>query len=190
MSASHAPTSRPITLSPAPTPVSVPPVLIPPNVSLIGAQAFHVLMKQPNMQVFKLCLSDVDIHARSAQATSNKPYDPLKGVPEEYHDFMDVFSKSRVQVLSEHRPYNLKIELEEGAIPPSPGHLDSLSALEQEALQKFIHENLNIGFICPSKSGHGAPILFVHKKDAPCACALISAILIKSQKKIATLSCS
>ena len=42
----------------------------------------------------------------------------------------------------------------------------SLSTLEQEALQKFIQENLNIGFICPSKSGHGAPVLFVHKKDS------------------------
>ena len=95
-------------------------------------------MKWPDTQVFKLCLSDVDIHAWSAQATSNEPYDPLKGVPKEYHDFMDVFSKSRVQVLSEHRPYDLKIDLEEGTVPPSPGHLYSLSALEQEALQKLI----------------------------------------------------
>ena len=61
--------SCPITPSPAPAPVSVPPVSIPPNVSLIGTQAFHVLMKQPNMQVFKLCLSDVDVHTRVAQAS-------------------------------------------------------------------------------------------------------------------------
>ena len=87
-------------------------------------------MKQPNMQVFKLCLSDVDVHACLALATSNKPYNPLKGVSEEYHNFTDVFSKSRAQVLSEHWPYNLKIELEEGTVPPSPGHLYSLSTLE------------------------------------------------------------
>ena len=68
------------------------------------------------MQVFKLCLSDVDVHARMAQATSNELYDPLKGVPKEYHDFADVFSKSRAQVLSEHWPYNLQIELEDGAV--------------------------------------------------------------------------
>ena len=68
-------------------------------------------MKQPDTQVFKLCLSDVDIHACLAQATSNEPYNPLQGVPKEYHDFMDVFSKSRSQVLSEHQPYNLKIAI-------------------------------------------------------------------------------
>ena len=113
------------------------------------------------MQVFKLCLLDMDVYAHLAQATSSEPYDPLQGVPEEYHDFMDVFSNSRVEVLSEHRPYDLKIDLEEGTVPPTTGDLYSLSTLEQEALQKFIQENLNIGFIRPSKSGHGAPVLFV-----------------------------
>ena len=93
-SASHTPASCPLTPSPTPTPVSVPPVLIPPNVSLISAQVFHMLMKQPNMQVFKLCLLDIDVHTHLAQATSNEPYDPLKGVPKEYHDFADIFSKS------------------------------------------------------------------------------------------------
>ena len=122
----------------------------------------------------------MDVHACSAQATSNEPYDPLKGVPKEYHDFVDIFSKSRVQVLSEHQPYDLKIELEEGIVPLSPGHLYSLSTLEQEALQKFIQENLNIGFIHPSKSGHSVPAFWSIKRMAPCACALISTILIKS----------
>jgi len=36
---------------------------------------------------------------------------------------------------------------------------------EQEALKKFIEENLNMGFIRPTSSPHGAPVLFVKKKD-------------------------
>ena len=41
----------------------------------------------------------------------------------------------------------------------------SLSPTELEALCTFIDENLNNGFICPSKSPHRAPILFVKKKS-------------------------
>ena len=41
----------------------------------------------------------------------------------------------------------------------------SLSTTELEALWTFIEENIHIGFIRPSNSPHGAPILFVRKKD-------------------------
>ena len=33
------------------------------------------------------------------------------------------------------------------------------------ALRKFIDENLATGFIRPSHSPHGAPVLFIQKKD-------------------------
>jgi len=41
----------------------------------------------------------------------------------------------------------------------------SLSQTEVQALREFLNENLCIRFICPSKAGHSAPILFVKKKD-------------------------
>lgn len=40
-----------------------------------------------------------------------------------------------------------------------------LSPTELEALCTFVDRNLNNGFIHPSKSPHGAPILFVKKKS-------------------------
>ena len=58
-------------------------------------------------------------------------------------------------------PVNLKIDIEDGALPP-PGWMYSLSTTELEALQTFIEENVCIGFIHPSNSPQGAPILFVH----------------------------
>ena len=33
------------------------------------------------------------------------------------------------------------------------------------ALRKFIDENIAMGFIYPSRSPHGAPVLFIQKKD-------------------------
>ena len=53
----------------------------------------------------------------------------------------------------------------EGDKPPTLGHLYSLSPAELEALHEFIDKNLSAGFIQQSISPHGAPILFVKKKD-------------------------
>lgn len=41
----------------------------------------------------------------------------------------------------------------------------SLSQTETKALREFVDEHLRINFIRPSSSAHGAPILFVKKKD-------------------------
>jgi hypothetical protein len=84
--------------------------------------------------------------------------------PEDYHEYQDVFSKSSASTLPPHRSYNLKIDLEEGAEPPI-GRMYSLSEKEMGALREFLDDNLNNGFVRPSNSSHGAPILFVKKKD-------------------------
>jgi len=70
----------------------------------------------------------------------------LSKVPFEYHEFANVFSKAKAETLPPHCPYDLKINLEEGAQPPV-GPIYFLLASEQEALKEFIEENLNIGFI-------------------------------------------
>ena len=88
----------------------------------------------------------------------------LNALPEDYHDFADVFSKSKAGILAEHRPYVLKITLAEGTVPPF-GPIYSLSQEELAALRKFIDENLATGFIHPSRSPCGAPVLFIRKKD-------------------------
>jgi hypothetical protein len=87
-----------------------------------------------------------------------------KDIPQEYHDFTDVFSKSKADSLAPHRPYDLKIVLEAGAMPPQPP-LYSLSTLELAPLREFIDEHLTMGYIWPTRSSHGAPILFIKKKS-------------------------
>ena len=88
----------------------------------------------------------------------------MEGVPECYHDFADVFSKSKAKNLAPHRDYDLKIEIEDGAKPPL-GPIYPLSESELVALREFIDEHLAMGFIRSSKSLFGAPVLFVKKKD-------------------------
>jgi hypothetical protein len=85
-------------------------------------------------------------------------------VPEDYHEFADVFSKSCANTLAPHHPYDLQINLEDGA-QPLVSTIYSLSQVELESLWTFIDKHLAIGFIRPLTSPHGAPILFIHKKD-------------------------
>jgi len=85
----------------------------------------------------------LDIQANSVKLTKAPN---LSNVPSKYHEFADVFSKTKAETLSPHHPYDLKINLEEG-VQPSVGLIYSLSASKQEALKEFIEENLNTGFI-------------------------------------------
>ena len=88
----------------------------------------------------------------------------MKGVPNIYHHFSDVFSKGRANSLPLHREYDLKIDIDETAKAPL-GPVYPLSQSELGALEEFIDEHLNMGFIRPSNSLFGAPVLFVKKKD-------------------------
>ena len=54
--------------------------------------------------------------------------------------------------------------MEPGTEPPL-GRIIPLSPCELEALHKFLDENLANGFISPSNSPHGAPVLFAPKKN-------------------------
>jgi len=88
----------------------------------------------------------------------------MGGIPVEYHEFHEVFSGTKANTLPPHRPYDLQISLEEGA-KPFHGPIYSLSPPELTALQEFLEEHTRNGFIRPTKSLWGAPVLFVKKKD-------------------------
>src|SRR5258706_7637290 len=90
--------------------------------------------------------------------------DLLNGVPQEYHDFCDVFSGKKANALPPHWLYDLKIDLEEGA-KPFHGPIYSLLPPELTALRDFLEENTKNRFIHPSKSPWGSPVLFIKKKD-------------------------
>ena len=115
--------------------------------------------KLEGTQHFQLRISLPEVTGCS---TSSTPVD-LNTLLEDYHDFTDMFSKSKAGKLAEHQPYNLKITLDEGTVLPF-GPIYSLSQEELAAACKFIDENLATGFICPSRSPCGAPVLFIQKE--------------------------
>ena len=144
-----------------PTPTSDAPKSVP-QVSVVNAAAFARACRLPGSESFTLNLSATSVLGRATSVSGTPP--DLSGVPPEYHEFADVFSKTKADILPEHRPYDLKITLEEGATPPL-GPIYSLSKIELDTLRDYIEENLRSGFIRPSNSPCGAPVLFVKKKD-------------------------
>ena len=83
-------------------------------------------------------------------------------VPNQYHEYLHVFSKEASERLPEHRPYDHAIEL----VPDARmfhSKVYPLSPSEQTELDKFLNENLAKGYIQELKS----PMLslFFKKKD-------------------------
>lgn len=89
-------------------------------------------------------------------------YVPVK-VPPEYRDLHEVFSKERASCLPPHRPYNCAIDLLSGASPPR-GRVYPLSQAEKRAMEDYIQEAFQQGYIRPSVSPASSGFFFVEKK--------------------------
>jgi hypothetical protein len=147
------PTSDPILNNSSTSPV--------PLISLVSVEAFMKSMQSEGAQCFSILA-----HEPLKPNPPNKPkFNPdLKNIPEVYHKFADVFSRQKADTLPPHRDCDLKINIDEGTKVPA-GPIYPLSKFELKTLREFIDENLRIGFICPSNSLFGAPVLFIKKKD-------------------------
>src|SRR5260370_39297122 len=133
------------------------------DICMVSALTMTKLCKDPGTPTFVISMANLIL----LQATAT---DTLDSIPAEYRNFRDVFSGEKVGTLAPHRPYDLQINVEEGA-KPVHGQIYSLSPPELAALREFLKEHTRSGFICPSKSPWGSPVLFVKKKDGSlCLC--------------------
>jgi len=149
---------QPSSVSDEPPPPSVP----APHISVIGAIPFMRACKLPGAQCYRIQLTDTSVSGKASALSDETP--DLSQIPKEYHDFADVFSKEKAFTLAPHRPYDLKIDIEEGQSPPIVP-MYPISQTELQTLREFIDEHLRSGFIRSTMSPHGAPVLFVKKKD-------------------------
>lgn len=97
--------------------------------------------------------------------SSSPPAPPdLSGVPQQYHDLKEVFSKERALSLPPHWPYDCGTDMVPGATFPT-SRLYNLSRPEKEAMERYITDSLAAHIIQPSTSPLGAGFFFVEKKD-------------------------
>ena len=100
-----------------------------PKISVISAAAYLRACKEPGAHQFSM-RPDPGTSLCEAQV---QPAD-VSDIPPEYRDYADVFSDTLSEVLPDHRPYDHKIELEDGALLPKLGPVYSLSQTELKAL--------------------------------------------------------
>ena len=112
-------------------------------------------------------------------------------IPTHYSEYAPLFHKEAADILPENQPWDHTIPLKEGFQPPF-GPIYSLSAIELKALRAYLDENLKKGFIQPSSSPAGAPILFVKKKDGSLRLCVdyrgLNAITIKNRYALPLIS--
>jgi len=91
-------------------------------------------------------------------------------LPPELMDYRHVFDKTTTERFPESCPWDHAIDLKDDFIPKDC-KVYPLTAPEQAELDKFLKENLEKGYIRPSKSPMASPFFFVDKKDGklrPC----------------------
>ncbi|SGZ31712.1 BQ5605_C045g12237 [Microbotryum silenes-dioicae] len=168
------PTSVDVSLQGLPLVHSAPDLAL--EVALVSSDAFdQSLVNEPYLGLINRDPAHSHLFSTSEEASpsvfpvgppdSAEYLDDLRSaLPSEYHHLLQAFSKAQADTLPPHRPFDLAIEIEDGKQPPF-GPLYPLSEKELQALSTWIDENLSKGFIRPSTSPAGAPILFVRKKD-------------------------
>jgi hypothetical protein len=67
-------------------------------------------------------------------------------LPEEYHEFHDIFTSTAASYLPLHCTYNIKFEIEDGRQVPR-GPIYPMSEVELAMLREFIDKFLSKGFI-------------------------------------------
>ena len=86
-------------------------------------------------------------------------------IPEEYKQHWRVFSEEEAHQFPPSRPWDHAIELKEGAPKAINCKVYPTTLTEDKALQKFIKEQLEKGYILKSKSPYASPFFFIKKKD-------------------------
>ena len=105
-------------------------------------------------------------------------------IPNVYQEFKNVFNNIFFPVVPKHSPWNHVSDTQEAKVPY--GSIYPLSERQLQVLKEYFKENLERGWICPSKSPAGAPVLFVPKKknSGLCLCAnykALNAIIVKNR---------
>ena len=101
--------------------------------------------------------------AVKAPPKEEKSWDQI--VPPQYHKWKKVFSEEEAKRFPQHQPWDITIDFTKDAPKILDCKIYPLSLGEQEKLDNYIKENLEKGYIRPSKSQYSSPFFFVGKKD-------------------------
>jgi len=110
-------------------------------------------------------------NSRLAATTSTKlaikaqQYTKKVEVPKEYQQFAKVFSEQESKRFPPKRAWDHAIEFKKDAPEAVDCKVYPMNRIEDEAVRKFLHNELEKGYICESKSPYASSFFFVRKKD-------------------------
>jgi hypothetical protein len=130
----------------------------------IAVVSFNILSRQKDVKIFAVFMKNLKIQLK--KQSSSTVTDPKSVVLSKYHDFLDVFFKEKVDILSSHRKHDHRIELEKDH--ESDHEYVSLYNLSKDELlliKKYLKKHLNKEFIESSTASYASSILFAKKSE-------------------------
>jgi len=104
-----------------------------------------------------------DLVEKAGRAKRKRTFEEI--VPEQYQQYAKVFSENESERLPSHKPYDHAINLKPEALETIRLKVYLMPLNEQEELDRFLKENVQKGYIVPSKSPIASPVFFIKKKD-------------------------
>ena len=132
----------------------------PIDLVFIEGAPFTYLAKQKDVEIFAISMRDIEYQLEKATKTLT---DLKTVVPEEYHKFLDVFSKEALDTLSEHSKYDHRIRFLEGYKDHGNSSLRAMSEPKLQFVKKFVEEHLKKGFIKASSAPCSSSIMLAVK---------------------------
>jgi hypothetical protein len=130
----------------------------------IAIVSFNILSRQKDVKIFVVFMKNLKIQLK--KQNSSIVIDSKSVVLSKYHDFLNVFFKKKVDILSSHRKHDHRIKFEKDH--ESDHEYASLYNLSKEELlliKKYLKEHLDKDFIESSTASYASLILFAKKSD-------------------------
>jgi hypothetical protein len=132
------------------------------KIHLITAISSHTLSRQKNVKIFVVFMKNLNIQLKKQESSVITDFKSVISI--KYHDFLNVFSKNKVDVLSSHKKHNHRIELKKEKIHEY-ALLYNMSEKELLLMKKYLQKYLNKNFIELSTASYASFILFAMKSD-------------------------
>lgn len=135
------------------------------NIAMVSATAFRKIAARKNHRIYAVSVKDMEEYLSRPKFSDAEDKEKIKKlVPEDYHKFIQLFTKEEADKIPPRRYIDHAIDFEDGK-QPGFGPLYSMSELELKVLKDYLDENLSKGFIRSSTSSASSPVLFVKKPD-------------------------
>ena len=131
------------------------------NIAMIGPDSYCAACCLKKAQLFDILIRDIQYQAKKKTRAET---DPISIVPQEYHNYLNIFSKKNSDSLPLYQKYDHKMYLEEKQ-KLSHAPLYKMSSKKLDVVKQYLDSYLAKKFLQASLASYSLPILFVKKPE-------------------------